>query len=109
MAIAIPAHQRLSQRGTNSAFVYCCLGAVTGAAPFVLIFVFTVLAGLSRIRRTHRFDFSESFWLAWALIGLVYGIISAIAFWSWPCGRHANSDRCIGDACSSRELGCHGA
>jgi hypothetical protein len=81
LAIAVPAHQRLSQRGTNSAFVYCCLGAVTGAAPFVLIFVLTVLPGLSQNPRAHRVDFSESFWLGWALIGLTYGIISAIAFW----------------------------
>src|SRR5262249_53224165 len=72
----LPAHKFLSDRHTRCS-TYCVLGAGVGAGPFALAALIVVGTSIGR----GRIDRDSAFWLVWAGIGAVYGVLSAVTFW----------------------------
>jgi hypothetical protein len=77
LLVGLPAHRAMSRRGVDGVVAYCLLGGLTGATPFTVGALIVLLASA----RNGRFDNDVLFWLTWAVIGMAYGVISAIAFW----------------------------
>ena len=75
--LALPAHLFLFRHRIQSLGAYCILGASVGATPFTVAAIVVLLASVQRV----GFDADAFFWMTWAGIGAVYGVLSAVTFW----------------------------
>jgi len=75
--LALPAHLVLFRHRIQSLPAYCILGAAVGATPFAIAAIVVLVTSVQRV----GFDADTFFWITWAGIGAVYGLLSAVTFW----------------------------
>lgn len=75
--LALPAHLVLFRHRIQSLRVYCVLGASVGATPFIVAGIVVMVTSVQR----RGFDADAFFWITWAGIGAVYGVLCACTFW----------------------------